>query len=175
MVLVINLINAQLKRQSVKFVKRLVTMQTFVEVNTGKKKQNGDRSNNQSAKFTGNKKKNTNIHLVTDKNGILETTTREDIPWIDSRHVQSENNTTYSAKGCAKVHEAHKTRSHQAFTRVLMFPTNRIGKATSNKPKGMKCRLDTGADVSIMPLSTYKYMNPSEFDEQGKPIDGHGQ
>ena len=26
-----------------------------------------------------------------------------------------------------------------------------------------------------MPLSPYKYINPSVFDEQGKPIDGHGQ
>ena len=26
-----------------------------------------------------------------------------------------------------------------------------------------------------MPLSTYKYINPWEFDEQIKPIDGHGQ
>ena len=26
-----------------------------------------------------------------------------------------------------------------------------------------------------MPLSIYQYINPSEFDENGKPIDGHGQ
>ena len=56
-----------------------------------------------------------------------------------------------------------------------MFPTNRMGKATGNKPKGMTCKLDTGAGVNIMPLLTYKYINPSEFNEQGKPIDGHGQ
>ena len=36
MVLIINLVSAQLKRQSVIFVKRLDTMQKFVEVNTGK-------------------------------------------------------------------------------------------------------------------------------------------
>ena len=34
--LIINLVNAQLKRQSVKSVKRLDTMQKFVEVNTAK-------------------------------------------------------------------------------------------------------------------------------------------
>ena len=50
-----------------------------------------------------------------------------------------------------------------------------MGKAMGNKPKGMKCKLDTWAGVSIMPLSMYQYINPSEFDEQGKPIDGHGQ
>ena len=55
-----------------------------------------------------------------------------------------------------------------------MFPMNRLGKATDNKPKGMKCKLDTGAGVNIMHLSIYQYINPSEFDEQGKPIDGHG-
>ena len=81
------------------------------------------------------KKKNTNIHLMADETEILEATPKENIPWIDSIHVQSENTTTYSAKGCPKVHEAHKTRSHQAFTRVLMFPTKMMVKATSNKPK----------------------------------------
>ena len=35
-VLVINMVNAQLKRQGVKFVKRLVTKQKFAEVNTEK-------------------------------------------------------------------------------------------------------------------------------------------
>ena len=39
----------------------------------------------------------------------------------------------------------------------------------------MKCKLDTGAGVNIMPLSIYQYINASEFDEQGEPIDGHGQ
>ena len=34
--LIISLVNAQLKRQSVKFVKRLGMTQKFVEVNTGK-------------------------------------------------------------------------------------------------------------------------------------------
>ena len=67
-------------------------MQKFAEVNT--EKQNNDRSNNWSARFTGNKKKNTNTHLVEDGNEILETTPREDISWVDSIHVQSENNTT---------------------------------------------------------------------------------
>ena len=68
-----------------------------------------------------------------------------------------------------------KQRSHQAFTRVQMFPMNSMGKAVGNKPKGMKFKLDTGAGVNIMPLSIYQYINPSEFEEQGKPIDGHGQ
>ena len=52
---------------------------------------------------------------------------------------------------------------------------NRMGKVAGNKPKGMKCRLDTRAGVNIMHLSIYQYINPSEFDEQGKPIEGHGQ
>ena len=34
--LIINLVNVQLRRQSVEFVKRLGTMQKFVEINTGK-------------------------------------------------------------------------------------------------------------------------------------------
>ena len=106
---------------------------------------------------------------------VLETTQREKIPWLDSIHVQCETTTTYSAKGYSKVQNAHKTRSHQAFTKVEMFPMNRMGKAMGNKPKGMKCKLDTGAGVNIIPLSIYQYINPSEFDEQVKPIAGHGQ
>ena len=47
-----------------------------------------------------------------------------------------------------------------------MFQNNRIGKATVNKQKGMKCKLDMGLGVNIMPLSTNKYLNPSKFDEQ---------
>ena len=75
----------------------------------------------------------------------------------------------------SKVHNVHKARSHQAFTRVQLSPMNRMGKATGNKLKGMKCKLDMGVGVNIMPLSIYQYINPSEFDEKGKPIDGHGQ
>ena len=45
-----------------------------------------------------------------------------------------------------------------------------MAKGTGNKSKGIKCKLDMGAGVNIMPLSTYKYINPSEFDEQGKPM-----
>ena len=56
-----------------------------------------------------------------------------------------------------------------------MFPTNWYSKATGNKPKGIKCKLDTGAGVNIMPLSTYQFINPSEFDNNGKPINGYGQ
>ena len=56
-----------------------------------------------------------------------------------------------------------------------MFPINRMGKAIGNKPKIVKCKLDTWADVNIMPLSTYQYINHSEFNKQGKPIDCHGQ
>ena len=112
---------------------------------------------------------------MVDDEEVLETTQRENIPWIDSIHVQSENTTTYSAKGYSKVHNVHKTKSCQAFTRVQMFPMNRMGKAAGNKPKDMKCKLDTGVGVNIMPLSIYQYISPSEFDEQCKPTDGHGQ
>ena len=47
-----------------------------------KTKQNNDRSSNQSARFIGSKKKSTNIHLVADDGEILETTQRENIPWL---------------------------------------------------------------------------------------------
>ena len=129
------------------------------------------RSNNKSARLSGKRK----VHILADDGEVLETMHTENTPWIDSIHVQSENTTTYSAKGYSKVDNIHTTRSHQSFTRIQMFPMNKMGKATDNKPKGMKYKLDTGAGVNIMPLSIYQYINPSEFDEQGRPIDGHGQ
>ena len=163
------MVNAQLKRQSVKFVKRLDAIQKFVEVNTGK----------QNKIITGQIISLLDFQTIRRKAPIFTWwqrmgkywKQRENIPWIDSIHVQSENTTTYSAKGYSKVHNAHKTRSYQAFTRVQMFPMNGMGKATGNKSKGMKCKLDTGPGINIMPLLIY---NPSEFNEQSKPIDGLG-
>ena len=68
----------------------------------------------------------------------------------------------------------HKTKNHQAFTKVEMFTTNWMGKATGSKPAIMKCKLDTGAGVNVMPLSTYQHVNPSEFDKKFQPIGGYG-
>ena len=39
----------------------------------------------------------------------------------------------------------------------------------------MKCKLDTGAIVNVMPLTIYKLVNPDKFDKDGKPIGGYGQ
>ena len=47
-----------------------------------------------------------------------------------------------------------------------------MGKATGNKPIVTKFKLYTGAGINDMHLSTYQYVNPSEFGEQGKPIGG---
>ena len=122
----------------------------FTEVFRSKSVNNSQyRSNNQSARFSGSH-----------DGEVLETMQRENIPWIDSIHIQSENTTIYSGRGYSKVHNVQKTRGHQAFTRVQLFPRNRMGKATGNKPKGMKCKLDTGTGVSIIPLSIYQYVNP---------------
>ena len=74
------------------------------------------------------------LHYITDDGKVLETMQRENLPWKDSIHIQFENTTTYSAKGYSKVHNVHETRNHQAFTRVQLFPMNRMGRATGNKP-----------------------------------------
>ena len=105
---------------------------------------------------------------------ILKTTPRKDIQWIDSLNVQHENTTTYDAMGYSKFYHVNKTRHHQAFTRVQMLPTSRMGKAIGNKPKGMKYKVHIRAGVNIIPLSTYQCINCSEFDKEDKPID-HGQ
>ena len=83
---------------------------------------------------------------------------------MDSIYEQPDNTIIYSDKGYSKV---HKTRSHQTFIRVQMFPHNRKGKVTGNMPKGMKFKLHMGSSINIMPISTYKY-------KQVKPINGHG-
>ena len=63
------------------------------------------------------------------------------------------------------------------YIHVALYKINKffLSKATDNKPKGMKCKPNTEAGDTIMPLSTYQYLNPSEFDEQCKPIDCHSQ
>ena len=39
----------------------------------------------------------------------------------------------------------------------------------------INCELDTGADVPVIPLSTYQHVNTSEFDTQGQCIGDYGQ
>ena len=83
----------------------------YVKVCRGKdKKPKKGKSNNQSAKFIGNKKM-TIVHIVADDSEILEMTTREDITWLDYTCVQPENTTTYSPQGYSKAQKIHKTES----------------------------------------------------------------
>ena len=92
-----------------------------------------------------------------------ETTQRENISWLDIIDVypDTQNNTSiYTKKGFLEVHNVHKTKSHQAFTKVEMFPRNWMGKSTGKKTTIMKCKLDTGASVNVMPLSTYQQYKP---------------
>ena len=63
---------------------------------------------------------------------------------------------------------------YQAFTRVSMYPTDTSGK-TTGKPIEMKCKLDTAASGSVMLLTAYKLISPSEFEKDNKPIGGFGQ
>ena len=56
----------------------------------------------------------------------------------------------------------------EAETTILMYPSDDKGKITG-RPKGMKSKLDTGAGANIMSLSTYKSINPSDFDKEGNP------
>ena len=106
----------------------------MVEINIKKAKQNSIRSNNQSARFTGSKK-TTSVHIVADDSEVPETTPRGNIPWVASIYVHPGNTTTYSAKGYSKVHHVKKPRCHQAFTRVQIFSTKRMGKAMVTNQK----------------------------------------
>ena len=77
-------------------------------------------------------KKTTNVHLVTDDSKVLETTPKKDISWIDSIYLLPDGTTTYSPKGYTKSHNTCKPRSHQAFSREHILPTDSMGKATGN-------------------------------------------
>ena len=77
------------------------------------------RSINKSARFSGTRK----VHMVADDGEVLETMQRENIPWIDFIHVQSQNNTTtYSTMGYSKVHNVHKTRQSPSIYKSTAVP-----------------------------------------------------
>ena len=126
------------------------------------------RSNNKSARFSGTRK----VHMVTDDGETqgtvdLNTATErlEDViscEFIDPIDVWVDEDTTSQAKGNMDAHTGHKPMRYQAFTRVSMYPTDTSGK-TAGKPIEMKCKLDTGASVNVMPLAAHKLINPSEF------------
>ena len=91
-----------------------------------------------------------------------------------SVYPDTQNNTSIcTPNGFLEVHNVHKTKSHQAFTKVEIFPTNWMVKATGNKPTIMKCKLDTG--TGVMPVPIYQHTNPSEFDRKGQFIGGYHQ
>ena len=91
--------------------------------------------------------------------------------FIGSIDVFVDEDATSQPRGNPEVHTVHKPKRHQAFTRVSMYPTDTSGK-TTGKPIEMKCKLDTGASVNVIPLAAYKLINPSEFTKENKPIGG---
>ena len=56
----------------------------------------------------------------------------------------------------------------EAETTIMMYPSDDKGTITG-RPKGMKSKLDIGTGANIMSLSTYKSINPSDFDKDGNP------
>ena len=139
---------------------------------------NQDRTNNKSARFSGTRK----VHMITDDGEIqgtvdLDTAMErlEDVissECVGSIDVCVDEDTTPQPKGNLDVHTVLKPKRHQAFTRVSMYPTDT---RSTGKPTEMKCKLDTGASVNVMPLAAYKIINPSEFTKDNKPIRGFGQ
>ena len=141
---------------------------------------NQERSNNRSARFSGRRK----VHMVTDDGeiqGTVDLNTAmerlEDV--ISSDCVVSidelvDEDTTSQPNENLDVHTVLKPMRYQAFTRMSMYPTDTSGRITG-KPIEMKCQLDTGASVNVMPLAAYKIINPSEFTKDNKPIGGFGQ
>ena len=94
--------------------------------------------------------------------------------FVGTIDVFVDEDATSQPKGNLAVHTVHKPKRYQAFTRVSMYPTDTSGK-TTGKPIEMKCKLDTGDSVNVMPLAAYKLTNHSEFDKDNKPTGGFGQ
>ena len=62
----------------------------------------------------------------------------------------------------------HAKTWKEAGTTILMYLSDDKGKITG-RPKGMRSKLDTGPGANIISLSTYKSINPSDFDKEGNP------
>ena len=138
------------------------------------------RSNKKSARFSGTRK----VHMITDDGEIQDTVDLntalerlEDVishEFVGTIDVFVDEDITSQPKGNLEVHTVHKPKRYQTFTRVSMYPTDTSGK-TTGKPTEMKCKLDTGASVNVMPLAAYKLINPSEFDKNDQPKGGFSQ
>ena len=88
--------------------------------------------------------------------------------FVNTIDVFMDEDTTSQPKGNLDVHTVHKPKRYQVFTKVSMYPTDTSGE-TTGKPRGMKCKLDTGASVNVMSLAAYELIIPSEFDKDSKP------
>ena len=62
----------------------------------------------------------------------------------------------------------HAKTWKEAETTIMMYPSDDKGKITG-RLKGMRSKLDTGEGANIMSLSTYRSINPSDFDKDGNP------
>ena len=65
-------------------------------------------------------------------------------------------------------HVLHTKTLKEAETTIMMYPSDDKRKITG-RPKGMRSKQDTGAGVNIMSSSTYRSINPSDFDKEGNP------
>ena len=79
--------------------------------------------------------------------------------FVGTIDVFVDEDTTAQPKGNLDVHTVHKPKRYQEFTRVSMYPTDTSGR-TTGKPIEMKCKLDTGVSVNVIPLAAYKLINP---------------
>ena len=74
---------------------------------------------------------------------------------------------------CRNIHidELHQTTKSQAFVYVDMYPADRKSSCTG-PVKQVKCKIDYGSMANVMPLSIFKMLNPSEFQNDGNSISG---
>ena len=64
-------------------------------------------------------------------------------------------NSTTLQREFLDIGNVQKPQRDQAFKMVEMYPTNRMGKPTGNKPMEIKCKLETGASICGMSLRTH--------------------
>ena len=63
----------------------------------------------------------------------------------------------------------HKLQVDAADTRDQVFATLTVHKFAPKRTMPLQCKVDTGADGNIMPISTYRHLYPDQIDAEGTP------
>ena len=92
----------------------------------------------------------------------------DNVAWIDITDVTDNPATQQVTYGftVTVIHNTQHRERSQAFTRISMCPEDTNGKI-NGPPIEVKCKIDTGAGVNIMPIYVFRKLCPAIFDSSG--------